>query len=210
MTDFGVVILAGGRGERFGCPKAFVKFGGKELWKYPYYVCIGIDECKEIVVVFPKGFESGFVDVIEGGRGRARDCLSALEHIESRRVVVLEAARPLVTMEQVLALAGGLYPSIIYGYKNNNFVWDDSSGYIPKGDAWELLGTGGYDTEMLRSAYKDIAEVESNFPCDSKAIFDGYAVKPLIWDVGPINNLHKVTYPHDIGFLGVIQRQMKK
>lgn len=214
MQSFGVVILAGGSGERFGEEKQFIELEGKELWRFPYELCIGIDECVECVLVFPRiGVNVGDgVVVVPGGMGRSRDCFAALEYIRSKRVVVLEAARPLVTREQILRLAGGLYPNIIYGYRETNTVYDTSvSAYIGKDNCFELCGTGGYDTEKLKQSYRDVIGkhkfIES---CDSWVMRAGrYKIDPVVWDVGPVNNLFKVTYPGDLELLGVIKRQIE-
>lgn len=94
-------------------------------------------------------------------------------------------------------------------------VYDERShNVISRRKGMELLGTGGYNTDLLRNAYRDILgyhdDFMQDFPCDSLSIQSVHDIDPIVLDVGPLNNLFKVTYPHDLEFLGVIQRKIKK
>jgi 2-C-methyl-D-erythritol 4-phosphate cytidylyltransferase len=118
------VVLAGGRGLRFGgeVPKQFVKLAGRMVIEHTIEVferCAAVDE---IVVVVPAGHEDTLWEastrngwhkvskVVAGGRDRADSTASALaalaEHPAQARILVHDAARPLLdepTIERCLA-----------------------------------------------------------------------------------------------------------
>ncbi|MET0511361.1 MAG: 2-C-methyl-D-erythritol 4-phosphate cytidylyltransferase [Thermoleophilaceae bacterium] len=99
MTVVGIVP-AGGRGERLGAdrPKAFVACAGRPLVEWSLDVLEAV--CDRVVVAVPAGeLRPGWV---EGGASRSASVRNALGAApEATRVVVHDAARPLVTRELV-------------------------------------------------------------------------------------------------------------
>ncbi len=108
------VILAGGRGTRFGSelPKQFVKLSGRMVIEHTVEVFEHCQAIDRIVVVVPPGYEdtvweaamrSGWrklEKVVLGGQDRAGSTASALAALETDRddcrVLVHDAARPLL------------------------------------------------------------------------------------------------------------------
>ena len=92
------IILAGGSGTRFGgnVRKQFLEFHGKELWKHLYDTVIEVLPKENVVVVG--------VD-IPGGETRSGSVKNGLDWVNTKgnctRVVIMEAARALVTKEQL-------------------------------------------------------------------------------------------------------------
>jgi 2-C-methyl-D-erythritol 4-phosphate cytidylyltransferase len=99
MTVVGIVP-AGGSGERLGAdrPKAFVVCAGRPLVEWS--VAVLEEVCERVVVAAPPGeVRPGWV---EGGPSRSASVRNALAAApEATRVVVHDAARPLVTVELV-------------------------------------------------------------------------------------------------------------
>ena len=93
----GIVILAGGKGERFHGKKQILEFHGKPLWKHVYDVAMEVNEQKNVVIVGRS---------VEGGKTRSESVINGLKALDSDtdRVVIMEAARPLVTTTQVRQL----------------------------------------------------------------------------------------------------------
>jgi 2-C-methyl-D-erythritol 4-phosphate cytidylyltransferase len=107
------LILAGGKGERLtgtGMPKQFVKVGGKPLLLY----CLqAFEECPDIsllcVVIAEDrhGVLDGVYVCAEPGKSRQHSIYSgllALSRYDPSRVVIHDAARPLVTAAEITAL----------------------------------------------------------------------------------------------------------
>jgi len=108
------VILAGGRGLRFGgeVPKQFVKLAGRMVIEYTVEVFEQCDAVDHIIIVVPAGYQDTLWEVtmrndwrkvmkiVEGGRDRADSTASALaaltEFSADAKVLTHDAARPLL------------------------------------------------------------------------------------------------------------------
>lgn len=108
------VVLAGGRGLRFGSevPKQFVKLAGRMVIEHTVDVFECAESIEQIVVVVPSGYQDMIweatvrnawrkvVKVVEGGSDRADSTASAIaalaEHADLSRVLIHDAARPLL------------------------------------------------------------------------------------------------------------------
>jgi 2-C-methyl-D-erythritol 4-phosphate cytidylyltransferase len=94
------VIVAGGRGDRFGAPKQFSSVAGARLVDHAVAAAAAV--CNEVVLVLPPGIEwdgSTVQAVVAGGptrSGSVRAGLAAVAH-DTEIVVVHDAARPLAT-----------------------------------------------------------------------------------------------------------------
>jgi 2-C-methyl-D-erythritol 4-phosphate cytidylyltransferase len=102
------IVPAGGSGERLGAerPKAFVVCAGRPLVDWSLDVLR--DVCERVVVAVPPGFEAP-PDRVTGGPSRSESVRNALAAApEATRVVVHDAARPLLTAELVRACLGAL------------------------------------------------------------------------------------------------------
>jgi 2-C-methyl-D-erythritol 4-phosphate cytidylyltransferase len=96
------VVVAGGRGDRFGAPKQFSEVGGARLVDHAVAAAGAV--CDEVVVVLPTGvaWEGGPVQaVVTGGSTRSESVRAGLAAIadDVDIVVVHDAARPLATSE---------------------------------------------------------------------------------------------------------------
>lgn len=113
-TPIVAVVLAGGRGLRFGSemPKQFVKLAGRMVIEHTIDVFEMAEAVDEIIVVVPGGYQdmiweavsrntwSKVSKVVEGGRDRADSTASAITalsaHPDHARILVHDAARPLL------------------------------------------------------------------------------------------------------------------
>ena len=97
MDNVAAIILAGGQGTRFGAKKQFLEIKGKPLWKHVFDKVNTMIDTDNIVVV---GVDT------EGGITRSQSVVNGLRILNKKeknytRVVILEAARPLITLEQI-------------------------------------------------------------------------------------------------------------
>ena len=115
MTTVGV-ILAGGRGLRFGHskPKQFNPLAGRPIMDYAVEAFAAHPEISEIFVTYPDGFHDETAAVVEpyrrfkpitlvqGGETRAastRAALAAVGATENRKILFHDAVRPFVTAD---------------------------------------------------------------------------------------------------------------
>ena len=110
MTGWSFLIVAAGRGKRFGGPpKLFEELGGLPLWAWSAGTAVkmksaGVDR---LILVAPPGMESSFhkeastlqkemeVEVVAGGESRRDSVLLGLKAAKGEMAMIHDAARPL-------------------------------------------------------------------------------------------------------------------
>jgi 2-C-methyl-D-erythritol 4-phosphate cytidylyltransferase len=104
------VLLAGGKGKRFGEKKQFIKINNEPLFQYSLNIVNKIDLINEIVLVLPKDdldrvkiFSFKPVKKVAGGEERQNSVYNALKEIGSADIVVIhDTARPLANESMFL------------------------------------------------------------------------------------------------------------
>jgi 2-C-methyl-D-erythritol 4-phosphate cytidylyltransferase len=96
----GAVVVAAGRGDRFGAPKQFLELAGARLVDRAVIACTAV--CDEVVVVLPPDTEWDGPPVaaaVAGGATRSASVRAGLAALRGDPEVVLvhDAARPLAT-----------------------------------------------------------------------------------------------------------------
>ena len=109
------ILAAGGSGERARdrsdpTPKQFRNVLGRPLWRWSYDVLDAV--CDEVIFVVPASYVeplmSEGVTCVAGGPTRQASINAGLQTISADRVVVHDAARPLLTKELVHRTADAL------------------------------------------------------------------------------------------------------
>lgn len=100
MAGVGAVVVAAGRGDRFGEAKQFLVLDGERLVDRAVAACAAV--CDEVVVVLPAGVEWDGAPVaaaVVGGATRSASVRAGLDALRRDPEVVLvhDAARPLAT-----------------------------------------------------------------------------------------------------------------
>ena len=184
------IILAGGSGERFGGKKQFIEFAGKTLWKHVYDKTAQILPKDNIVVVG--------VD-IDGGKTRSYSIINGLKyfynkHKEYKNVIILEAARPLVTIEQIQNLLDNTNKSSTYIMPLVNTVIKRDGTYCNREDYYDLLTPQCFDFQLLYSAYN--VDKDWNMTDETRLMYETYGIRPEFFEGG--QNLLKITYKKDL------------
>ena len=114
------IVVAAGEGKRFGSdtPKQFLEIAGKPLVIHTLFRFENCPEIDEIILVLPPHYTENFLLIAEkfnfkklskfiaGGKTRAESVLNGLNAIDpetAKIVAVHDGARPLVTVEEILA-----------------------------------------------------------------------------------------------------------
>lgn len=190
MRYFSAVVLAGGKGERFGSRKQFLKLRGKELYRYvsdKARRCVGDGQVIVVGVDIP------------AGETRSASVMGGLEALPKSvdRVVILEAARPLVTEEQIRILLEDDSPSSSYVMPLVNTVIGRDGTYLDRSSLYELLTPQAFDFSLLRDAYR--TGKFTDMTDETRVLFEAYGIKPHLIETG--DNLLKVTYPRDVAVM---------
>lgn len=108
------IVLAAGKGVRMNLeyPKQFMKIGGKPCFIYVLEVLNSLPQIETIYVTCHKDYIDDYIAYarmyhihgtvfIEGGATRQESVYRALQYIQSDKVLIHEAARPLISKEFV-------------------------------------------------------------------------------------------------------------
>lgn len=193
----GAILLAAGRGTRYCGLKQDEFFHGKPLWRYPYDALASALGTDNLIAVGKD---------IPGGETRAESVFNGLKALnpETDRVIIAEAARPMLKAEQVLQLMNDSHPSVSFVRPFVNAVIFRDGRYINRNELYESLAPQAFDYKLLFQAhssekYKDSLE-------DTELMFKFHGIKPHFIETEA--NLFKVTYPGDMEIIEVIHRSI--
>ena len=192
----GAIILAGGQGTRYQKQKQFELLNGLEMWKYVYQKTLEVVTRENVIVVG--------VDV-EGGKTRSESVQIGLKHLPENcgRVIILEAARPLVTVEQIKKLRNDDHASTTFALPLVNTVIGRDGTYFNRNDFYDLLTPQAFDCKLLKQAYDTGKYTDTTD--ETIVMFMQYGIKPHFILEG--ENLLKVTYKRD---MEVVKQMLEK
>lgn len=192
--NFSVVLLAAGRGERFGAPKHDVLLKGKPLWRWSLDVFRDAGAA-DVVVVGP--VPGG----IPGGERRRDSVAAGLTRVAANRrhVLVHDAARPLITVELVHRVVArlergdvdGVVPAVPLRDTIKRVDGEDVVETVRRDDLVAVQTPQGFVVSKLREAHS----VGGDAPDDAWLVEQ--IGGRIVYVAGSPGNL-KVTYPDDL------------
>lgn len=194
-----VILLAAGKGTRYKGTKQDVIFHNKPLWRYAYETALNIVGKERIVAVGKD---------IPGGKTRTESVINGLKALPSDtdRVIIVEAARPMVTSDQILMLLDDYHPSTSFVRPLVNTVIYRDGTYINREELYDLLTPQAFDYKLLCEAYN--SGRFSDMTDETRVMFEFHGIKPHFIETG--SNLFKVTYPGDLDVIESIYTQQIK
>lgn len=188
-NDFGAIILAGGKGTRFHQKKQFVKLKGKELWRHVYDKACQLIPAEQVVVVG--------VDIV-GGETRSGSVMNGLNALNGcAKILIIEAARPLVTIEQLRMLMETDADSVTFVAPCIDTIIMKDKTYLNRSDCLRMQTPQAFDYDLLKKAYQTGKYMDMTD--ETRVMFEEYGIAPTFVDGD--ENLMKVTYPKDIKFI---------
>lgn len=195
----GAILLAAGSGTRYHAKKQDLIFHNKPLWRYAYETALAVVGENNIIAVGKD---------IPGGETRTESVkigLSALLNSVDR-VIIVEAARPMVTEEQIRQLLNDPHPSSTFVRPLVNTPIYRDGTYVNRNEMYGLLTPQAFDRKMLEDAYQS-GRFE-DMTDETRVMFEYYGIKPHFIETE--SNLFKVTYPGDLDILESIYQQLKE
>lgn len=191
----GAILLAAGQGSRYGGRKQDLMFHGKPLWRYSYETTLSVVGNGNVVAVGKD---------MPGGRTRTGSVRIGLEALPMSvdRVIIVEAARPMVTKEQIIQLLEDSYPSSTFVRPLVNTVIFRDGTYVNRNEMYDMLTPQAFDRKMLQDAYES-GRFE-DMTDETRVMFEFYGVKPHFIETE--SNLFKITYPGDLDIIESIYR----
>lgn len=210
----GMVVLAGGIGKRIGrpFPKQFLLLGGKPLIIHVLEKARAIGDIERVVITCPEahleetrrlianhGFDARFSCIVGGGSRQESVYLGlkALDDCDS--VIIHEAVRPLVTIDEFRALIAAEDPNAMFGIpipftvlKGHDYVED----LLRRDELVNVQLPQKFDRTKLMAAHEAARREAASFTEDA-SLFHRYAGEPVRILPGSERNI-KITLPTDI------------
>lgn len=195
---YSAILLAAGKGTRYKGTKQDVFFHDKPLWRFAYDTTASVVDTDRIVVVGKD---------VAGGATRAGSVLNGLNAIpeDTDRVIIVEAARPMVTKEQILQLLNDDSPSTTLVRPFVNSVMFRDGTYVDRNSLYDMLSPQAFDYKLLLEAYRS-GHFE-NATEETRVMLEFHGIKPHFIETG--NNLFKVTYPGDLAIIESIYQSLQ-
>jgi 2-C-methyl-D-erythritol 4-phosphate cytidylyltransferase len=210
----GMIVLAGGVGKRIGrpFPKQFLLLGGKPLIIHVLEKARVIAEIDRVVITCPEahleetrrlianhGFDSRF-ECILGGGSRQESTWKGLEALDDcDSVIVHEAVRPLVTVDEFRSLIAADDPNAMFGIpipftvlKGHEYVED----LLERDELVNVQLPQKFDRAKLAAAHA-AARADGAFFTEDASLFHRYALERVRILPGSERNI-KITVPTDI------------
>lgn len=196
---YSAIVLAAGFSTRYGgVRKQDLEFHGKQIWQYSY------DTAKSVV---GEGYIVAVGKDMSGGETRTKSVIIGLKALpaDTDRVVILDAARPLVTVKQIKELLENPNPSCSLVRPLVNTPIFRNGTYVNRSEMYDLLVPQAFDYKLLLEAYES-GRFE-DMTDETRVMFEYHGIKPTLIETE--NNLYKVTYPGDLLIIESIYQQLK-
>ena len=189
------VVVAAGRGERFGAPKHRLEIEGDELWRRSVDVFASIGLAQLIVVGDVPGG-------VPGGRRRRDSVYAGIAELDGVEFVLIhDAARPLVTRALVLRVidrltrgdVDGVIPAVPLSDTIKQISGEDVVDTVDRSTVVAVQTPQGFRLTTLRDAHERNAEQDATDDAQLVELMGGRVVTVP----GEAENL-KITYPADL------------
>ena len=208
------ILLAGGKGTRFGLEKQNLLLQDKPLWVHSLLKFQQAGFFTQIYIVIPPGQQSSYeelalkhqtgpINLIPGGSERhhsVRNALTAAKEflLPGNHVFIHDTARPLFRMETLFLLRDALdsYPAATLGYPVTDALKraDEKGiiqGEIERTHAWAVTTPQAFHADTLYTLFQEAPD----FAYDETYLFTRQNLPVKIIAAGRYNL--KVTYPED-------------
>ena len=207
-----VILLAAGIGMRTGLnyPKQFYKINGKPFFIMPLEILDKMEEVNSIIITCAVNYMQEYSDylkhynikkavLIEGGKSRQESVYIALQKVTTSRVLIHEAARPLIAKDFVQEILSykdedAVIPTIPIPFTVSEGE-DYMTNILDRQKLKNIQLPQFFDTKMLTKAHEDA--IESKFEATEDGILMFRLGKKVKFVNGRESNI-KITSKIDI------------
>lgn len=185
------VLLSGGVGRRMhnSIPKQYMLLAGKPVIMHTLEKMDQIAEIKEIVVVCSEEYNAVIQTMIgqygvqktvrfaKAGDSRQASVKSGLEQVHTENVIIHEAARPFVKVEDYQKLIAERCPNAMFGLSIPFTVvrgHENLEGILDRSELVNVQLPQKFDTELLRSAHAQAEREDRLFTEDASLVYYYY------------------------------------
>jgi 2-C-methyl-D-erythritol 4-phosphate cytidylyltransferase len=172
MSDFSIIITAGGIGKRMGgdMPKQFIEIAGKPLLIHTLELFYSTHPSAQLILTLPPDWKQFWIDLLEkyscsishtvvnGGQERYHSIKNALSICTGKFVAVHDAVRPLVSKETVkrcfeaVEKYGQVIP-VIQLKESLRQIFDDTSRSVVRSNFCLVQTPQCFKKEVITKAY---------------------------------------------------------
>jgi len=184
-----VILLSGGTGSRMNnvVPKQYLLLAGKPVIMHTLERLDEIEQISKIVVVCASEYVTSInlminqygitkpVEFAVAGDTRQASVKSGLQLVDSKKVIIHEAARPFVKVEDFLSLMDEETDNVILGLNIPFTVLKGHQFVEEKLDRSELVNVQlpqKFDTELLKQAHDKAEQEKMLFTEDASLLFN--------------------------------------
>jgi len=209
------VIVAAGKGKRFGKDKIFFNIAGRPLIFWTLLKFEELEEVDEIILVLSKenlarGEElkqhfRKLSHIVPGGKERGDSVFNGLKNTKGGRVLIHDGARPLVSSQLIKRVIKELeqYPAVVPCTRIpdtlKNLEGNKVQGVVDRNSIVVIQTPQGFKRDLIFEAYKRALKEKKYFTDDSSLLEDVLGIKSQCI-AGEKNNI-KITYEEDIKLL---------
>lgn len=223
MIRMTAVVLAGGLGKRLGrpLPKQLLLLRGKPMVVHTLERLDMLEEIDRIIMPCPVTYLEEIAQTvknfvirkevvcIEGGQTRQESVFNAIREVRTEYVLLHEAARPFVTVEEFRAIVQSKYENVTYAIRVLPTVLqgnDIITGVLERESLLDIQLPQKFRTEDLRRCHEMAVERNEKFTEDAGMIVH-YLGKPVhVLKGSEINK--KITTPLDIKISEILYDEM--
>ena len=185
-----IIIVAAGKGERFGQPKMDLNLSGKTLLERCLDTIEQLDFEREVILVTPE----------EGGATRLESVRNGLKKATGELVVIHNVANPMASAEDFIRVHHELMKqdaAVFVGQKvvdTLRRIRDRGSETVDRNDMWRVQTPQGFHASTLRT----LIGTASNDVTDEVQLYEHASLPVIGLETSPVNQ--KITYPADLEF----------
>ncbi len=199
---FSAVILAGGKGLRFGGYKQFFKIFDIPLYEFSIKAFENLVD--EIILVIPKNFNLKLknVKIVYGGETRANSSYNGIINSSGDFVLIHDASRPNVSKELILRIKEELLKgnnAVVPFIEVRDTIRDKFGNELNRENLMLIQTPQGFKKELIKTAYEKAFENNIN-GTDDAFYYKTFISNDIKYIKGDFENF-KITFEDDIKIL---------
>lgn len=185
-----LVLLAGGKGDRFGSNKCFSSLNGKPVIQYSLDVLEPLVD--EVIIVADRKYKD--YKIAKPGKTRSGSVKNGLKLVSGDKVIIHDGARPYLPEMKEFMFALKMYDSVDTAVPVIDGLLIDEIP-VPKRGVMLSQTPEGFTTNKLREAF----EIGGEFQDEVSMVHLNLGIKPVVVPGVQVNS--KITFPNDIGHM---------
>lgn len=216
------IVVAAGRGKRFGSIKQFAELGGKPVYMWSVDALSVLPQVREVIVAVPQNLlgrmrlkhpSGGAIKYVAGGKERSDSVGKALAAVsrDAEIILVHDAARPLVSKKIILSTirAAALGGAAIAAVPATDTVKISADGKlvsrtVPRSSVFLAQTPQCFRRQIIMKAY----EKPDTSATDDSYLVENTGVQPVLV-AGSYENF-KITSPRDLAAAETILNARRK